>query len=203
MTVLRAGESRSLLRSRKRSARTPPSTFLFLPIHFSNSPGNLAAPASRRTGKPTKLKSPSLIGDHSSLKVRSFETRPQARKRTARRMRGFIWADAPRCQLKSQEMLRPRDGRISALKRFFTSCFIHHVPHLSHIPPPFFCLLGSGSSAERSPGSVPLAFFLLLTEEAPPRHRANLESPFRTGGHSGNGSLGAQTRVQGTSIGSR
>jgi hypothetical protein len=28
----------SLLRSRKRPARTPPSTFLFLPIHFSNSP---------------------------------------------------------------------------------------------------------------------------------------------------------------------
>src|ERR1700684_3633558 len=28
----------SLLRSRKRPARTPPSTFLFLPIHFSNNP---------------------------------------------------------------------------------------------------------------------------------------------------------------------
>src|SRR6201986_743809 len=30
--------SRSFFVSRKRPARTPPSTFLFLPIHFSNSP---------------------------------------------------------------------------------------------------------------------------------------------------------------------
>jgi hypothetical protein len=33
-----AGKGRNLSRSRKRPARTPPSTFLFLPIHFSNIP---------------------------------------------------------------------------------------------------------------------------------------------------------------------
>ena len=30
--------------TRERPARTPPSTFLFLPIHFSNSPGIMAIP---------------------------------------------------------------------------------------------------------------------------------------------------------------
>ena len=34
--------------TRLRSARTPPSTFLFLPIHFSNSPGTKAIPLSGR-----------------------------------------------------------------------------------------------------------------------------------------------------------
>ena len=32
---------------RRRPARTPPSTFLFLPIHFSNSPGTMAVPTLR------------------------------------------------------------------------------------------------------------------------------------------------------------
>jgi hypothetical protein len=35
---LSSGKSRSFTRSRKRPARTPPSTFLFLQIHLSNSP---------------------------------------------------------------------------------------------------------------------------------------------------------------------
>jgi hypothetical protein len=38
-------------------------------------PGSLAASTSRRTGKPTNLEPPSLIGGHSSLKVRSFKGR--------------------------------------------------------------------------------------------------------------------------------
>ena len=41
-----------------RSARTPPSTFLFLPIHLSNSPETLRLPTSRRTEKPTKFEPP-------------------------------------------------------------------------------------------------------------------------------------------------
>jgi hypothetical protein len=41
-----------------RSARTPPSTFLFLPIHLSNSPETLRFPTSRRTEKPTKFEPP-------------------------------------------------------------------------------------------------------------------------------------------------
>ena len=43
---------------RKRSAGTPPSTFLFLPIHLSNSPETLRFPPSGRTGRPTKLEPP-------------------------------------------------------------------------------------------------------------------------------------------------
>jgi hypothetical protein len=38
MTAPCPGKSLRLLRSRKRPARTPPSTFLFLPIHLSNIP---------------------------------------------------------------------------------------------------------------------------------------------------------------------
>jgi hypothetical protein len=41
------GKSRSLLRSGKRPARTPPSTFLFLPIHLSNSPEAWRLPTPR------------------------------------------------------------------------------------------------------------------------------------------------------------
>src|SRR5437868_13913758 len=45
----------SLLRSRKRPARTPPSTFLFLPIHLSNSPETVAVSLS---GEPESRRSP-------------------------------------------------------------------------------------------------------------------------------------------------
>ena len=41
-----------------RSARTPPSTFLFLPIHLSNSPETLRFPTSRHAEKPTKFEPP-------------------------------------------------------------------------------------------------------------------------------------------------
>src|SRR4029079_17979103 len=66
----RTGDRRSLFHARTlrkkaeafflegRSARTPPSTFLFLPIHLSNSPETLRFPTSRRTEKPTKFEPP-------------------------------------------------------------------------------------------------------------------------------------------------
>jgi hypothetical protein len=40
--------------TRERPARTPPSTFLFLPIHFSNSPEIMAISAPRYAGEPSK-----------------------------------------------------------------------------------------------------------------------------------------------------
>ena len=70
----------SLLRSRKRPARTPPSTFLFLPIHLSNSPGTMAVPL---PGAPGSRRSPSLpteIGRLVTLSVRSFAGAPSRRK---------------------------------------------------------------------------------------------------------------------------
>src|SRR5262249_54102518 len=51
------------LRSRKRPARTPPSTFLFLPIHLSNNPGTLTGPrppARRRNRRSSQH--PTFIG---------------------------------------------------------------------------------------------------------------------------------------------
>src|SRR6202167_2529296 len=41
--------TRKVSRSRKRPARTPPSTFLFLPIHLSNNPGQSPVPGKRRS----------------------------------------------------------------------------------------------------------------------------------------------------------
>ena len=70
----------SLLRSRKRPARTPPSTFLFLPIHLSNSPGTMAVPL---PGEPGSRRSPNLpteIGRLVTLSVRSFAGAPSRRK---------------------------------------------------------------------------------------------------------------------------
>ena len=47
-------------RSRKRPARTPPSTFLFLPIHLSNSPEpwQFHLPASRKSGRNPNGRNP-------------------------------------------------------------------------------------------------------------------------------------------------
>ena len=47
-----------------RLARTPPSTFLFLPIHLSNSPG-LATPFPDAPSRPAKQPPPTEVGDKS------------------------------------------------------------------------------------------------------------------------------------------
>jgi len=71
--------------ARARLARTPPSTFLFLPIHLSNSPG-LATPS---PDAPESLRSschrPESVTNH--RKVRSFGGAP-CRRAAARR----VWA---------------------------------------------------------------------------------------------------------------
>src|SRR5674476_1507338 len=61
---------------RERPARTPPSTFLFLPIHFSNSPGILEIPNLRKPGGSSKPMHPNTIGYRFTVPVRSFRGAP-------------------------------------------------------------------------------------------------------------------------------
>jgi hypothetical protein len=63
----------------RRPARTPPSTFLFLPIQLSNSPEIMAIPLS---GEPESRRSPRLpntLGCLVTLSVRSFAGAPSRR----------------------------------------------------------------------------------------------------------------------------
>jgi hypothetical protein len=94
-------KSRSLLLE-GRSARTPPSTFLFLPIHLSNSPETLRFPTSRRAEKPTKFEPPtSSRRSCPHISEELLEARYRAVKRTARRMSEVIWARHCPCQHES------------------------------------------------------------------------------------------------------
>ena len=70
---------------RKRPAGTPPSTFLFLLIHLSNSPGPWEAPPSGSPGEPSKPALPTEIGCRFTLSVRSFAGAPSRRNGRARR----------------------------------------------------------------------------------------------------------------------
>ena len=71
---------RCFRRSRKRSARTPPSTFLFLPIHLSNSPGIMAIPLPGTPGSRRSPRLPTEIGRLVTPSVRSFAGAPSRRK---------------------------------------------------------------------------------------------------------------------------
>ena len=68
------------LRSGTRPARTPPSTFLFLPIHLSNSPGpgQSRPPVSRRAVETCGLRSGSEAWSP-NISVKSFEDAPSQR----------------------------------------------------------------------------------------------------------------------------
>ncbi len=57
-------KKRTSPKSKTQSARTPPSTFLFLPIHLSNSPG-LATPLPRRARELAKQLPPTRVDDKS------------------------------------------------------------------------------------------------------------------------------------------
>ena len=70
----------SLLRSRMRPARTPPSTFLFLPIHLSNSPEIMAISLPDSPGSRRSPNLPTEIGRLVTLSVRSFAGAPSRRK---------------------------------------------------------------------------------------------------------------------------
>jgi hypothetical protein len=88
--------------TRLRPARTPPSTFLFLPIHFSNSPGTMAAPTLRSAGEPSKPMHPNTIGCCFTIPVRSFRGAQSRRKRTARR-KAYIGFAPCYCQPKTPD----------------------------------------------------------------------------------------------------
>jgi hypothetical protein len=90
--------------TRERPARTPPSTFLFLPIHFSNSPGIMAIPTLRLAGEPAKLVHPRTIGYRFTVPVRSFRGAQSRRKRTARRS-VYIGVALLRCQPKTPTVI--------------------------------------------------------------------------------------------------
>jgi len=90
--------------TRERLARTPPSTFLFLPIHFSNSPGTMAAPTPRLAGEPAKPVHPRTIGCRFTVPVRSFRGAQSRRKRTARRS-VYICFGPANCQPKTPILL--------------------------------------------------------------------------------------------------
>jgi len=78
-------KKRTSPRSKTQSARTPPSTFLFLPIHLSNSPGARLLPhpmASQRAIEASKL--PTTIGSFVTLVSEELRRRiiaPSSRRR--------------------------------------------------------------------------------------------------------------------------
>jgi hypothetical protein len=70
---------KELLLHETRLARTPPSTFLFLPIHFSNSPGIVATPLPSRAGECRTSAHPRTVGCLITVPVRSFGGTPSRR----------------------------------------------------------------------------------------------------------------------------
>ena len=64
--------------ARTRPAGTPPSTFLFLPIHLSNSPGPKPRSRPPSIGEPSKPPPPIESEAWSPVSVRSFEARHRA-----------------------------------------------------------------------------------------------------------------------------
>jgi hypothetical protein len=111
MSLPRPFPMKNFFFTRERPARTPPSTFLFLPIHFSNSPGTMAIPTLRVAGEPAKLVHPRTIGCRFTVPVRSFRGAQSRRKRTARRWVYICFALA-RCQPEMPIFLGPRGGTL-------------------------------------------------------------------------------------------
>jgi hypothetical protein len=64
----------------RRSARTSPSTFLFLPIHLSNSPGTTGIPLPHTRGSRRSPRRQTEAGRLVTLSVRSFAGAPSRRK---------------------------------------------------------------------------------------------------------------------------
>ena len=83
---------------RKRSAGTPPSTFLFLPIHLSNSPEIMVIPLPGDPGSRRSPRLPNAIGRLVTLSVRSFAGAPSRRRRAARRCGAYIVGWSQPCQ---------------------------------------------------------------------------------------------------------
>ncbi len=106
-SLFQSRHSREFLPARKRPARTPPSTFLFLPIHLSNSPGTGRPPP---YGKPQGRRSPThpmTFGCCFTVPVRSFIGGANRAVSGRRRRRPYIGATPEECQLKTAENLGP------------------------------------------------------------------------------------------------
>ena len=88
-TATAPGSILGLIPRWKRPARTPPSTFLFLPIHLSNSPATLRSPLSIRREpirEPTKRNPRHLLGGffpHISEELQRRVRTPYRRRRVA------------------------------------------------------------------------------------------------------------------------
>jgi hypothetical protein len=121
--------------TRERPARTPPSTFLFLPIHFSNSPEIMAISAPRSA---VEARTSEKIGCRFTVPVRSFRGAQSRRKRTARRW-GYIGFAPDPCQPAKRPVFRSRHQPISHIPnrlslRRRNQVLIHSAPHSGHIP---------------------------------------------------------------------
>ena len=96
------------IRRWKRPARTPPSTFLFLPIHLSKSPGPLDPivtknPLPGRIEESSKPAPPTMIGGFITAYQYEELLRRAIAPRRRRAVRGVICCRKPKCQ----HLLRP------------------------------------------------------------------------------------------------
>ena len=129
----------AFLDPRKRSAGTPPSTFLFLPIHLSNSPEIMAIPLPGEPGSRRSPRLPNAIGRLVTLSVRSFAGAPSRRKAGGAPLWGLYsravtalstvaranFPATPHCGIRLAPSAHWRSYRLG-------------VPHSRHIPPAFF-----------------------------------------------------------------
>ena len=156
----------NLLRSRKPSARTPPSTFLFLPIHFSNSPKPCSSVPRLTPEKPKTRTSdaatrtwPRLNGRMLGHRVNSegLRRRVTALSGSAPKRRYIVFG-LRFCQPSETRRIIEKAAIFAgfAQRRRSTvrgaaaaprglichpnSGLEHAAPHCGHIPPPFFAL---------------------------------------------------------------
>lgn len=94
--------------TRLRPARTPPSTFLFLPIHFSNSPEIVATscfPVNRKASRSSTH--PRTVGCGFTVPVRSFRGAPSRRLSGRRADPRYIGRAPDPCQLELADFFGP------------------------------------------------------------------------------------------------
>ena len=111
---------------RMRSARTPPSTFLFLLIHFSNSPETLRSPSSDLPeGRPRGRRSGAsdhFIGGLFHTKVRSFRGAPSRRSGRRAVWAGYMGHPHSLSTPNASHLAAQQFPAIPAFKPFFTGC---------------------------------------------------------------------------------
>jgi hypothetical protein len=124
-----------------RSARTPPSTFLFLHLHLSNSPGpESPTPVAGRSAKPRfdGKSQPTGIGcyfTHQNEEHHGRENMPWPVGQCSAALSGrVIGSPERRCQRSRQEIVASLG---EFLRRKEAAIFAKHAPHLSHIPATF------------------------------------------------------------------